>query len=761
MAADGGYDNTVSVTLPYWLPEGIYYLCLYTDAANGIFENDDENDNTACELIIINAVPDVDLAVTQAGVTGNATPGGVLTLQWRVENVGSTPTTNGVWRDAVYLSQDMLFTPSSDILVHQWQHDGSLQDGESYTRVENFTLPQGLAATPWFLFVVTDHDTATIDNDFSNNYLKVSQVGTGSTVIITFPPQPDLQVTNFAATPQGIAGQPINLSFTVKNEGPGAAPGVWSDVAILSTDLVAGNAGDIVVGQWQRTGPLPATGADNYTVHSQVVLPANASGNYILLLQTDYTATVGETNENNNVRDVSLFVTQALPADLIPYNVGAQAVDTIATDMTVTWKLQNAGINTISGYMQEGIYLSADTIWATRDVLFATRNSFISLTPGSNASHQVTSRLEGLSRRDYFIFIKIDQLNNLPETDEDNNCAIGLAPVFVEVPELPYDSPTPAVMLLEKPIYYRLEVPALFSGETMRLTLSGDHEGAFNELYLRYGESPTRTTHDYFFNTPFDEDQEILVPALTSGRYYAMAYAVDGTTSQDVELHWKIIPFQLTSIVADNGGNTGNVTVQIEGAKFEPGMMVWLSDPALGDIMASNVSIVNSVKAFVTFPLNGVDIGVYDVKAKNNAGTEVALIDGFEVIAGTIGGNPLLTTCSIDNGQGVVILNALDPVTYELQHPPFARPNQVVTITLRFENTGTVDVPAPQRIFAGLNGFPLAPAPDNFDDNMAEIPLIFIEQEGPPDILRPGGVAVQTVYTKATQPQGSMLFKLF
>jgi hypothetical protein len=280
----------------------------------------------------------------------------------------------------------------------------------------------------------------------------------------------------------------------------------------------------------------------------------------------------------------------------------------------------------------------------------------------------------------------------------------------------------------------------------------------FNELFLRYEKAPNRTEYDLAFDRPFSPNQALTIPALKKGTYYLMAYAVEGPDSQAVSLLARIVPFGLTSIEANKGGNTGSVTALLRGAKFDPAMKVWLQNAQGKTINGQLQPGLTFLSAFVKFDLAGVQPGKFDVCAVNAAQKGDTLINGFEVVTGTLGPDPLSVSCSVD-GSAPFALNGLEPLDFESQYPASARPNQIIPLVFRVENTGTVDIPAPQRILASVGGAPLALTREELSSDQRDAFLRFVENKALPDILRPGGVAFITVYTKAIRELRFNIFK--
>jgi len=739
-------ENNVYVAIPATTTAGQYYLFVVIDAGNSIFEHTNENNNVSPgRLINIATVLDVDLAIQPTLVPATVTPGVPALINWKVTNTGNSSTPVGTWNDRLYLSSTPNWPPIGPLLA-TFPHGGTLGAGQSYSASGYFTVPVGQTGT-YYLLLVTDPEQTTADNFFSNNHAALAPSGGGGTIVITYPPAPDLIVTSVNAPEYVQAGQPAKVAYTVKNNGPGSYNGPITDAVFRSTDLVV-NASDVQLASKSGMHNLPS-GA-SYSDTLEIIFPATDSGNVLVLVKTNANNIIGEANLNNNTNFDYIVVQPPPPADLVVENVAAlPSPIQIGNDLTVLWTLRNVGSNPVTGIVRDGVYLSQDQIWDADDLLLGTLGANLALTPGNTLNRSFSARVEGVENTLYWVIVRTDIFNNYPEEDENNNLATG-GPVQVEIPELPIGIPTPAALPKEKPIYYRIEVPANLAGEMLSVEITSPDNTAFNELYLRYGRVPSRTTYDFVFDQPFSPNQRLIVPALQAGTYYVMAYAPDGPSQQSVTLLAKIVPFALESVQADKGGNTGSVTVLVRGTKFDPAMQLWLENSAGTIVQPSGLSYVNNLSAYVTFPLNGVQPGKFDVRAVNSAQNAAVLPDGFEVVAGTVGNQPPPSlSCSFGNGFVPLVLNAQTPFAYEVQHPASARPNQIVAMTFRMENTGSVDIPVPKRILTSVGGAPLSVSTNDLGQDLKELQLEFSEANAPPEILRPGGVSYRTIYTKA------------
>ena len=242
--------------------------------------------------------------------------------------------------------------------------------------------------------------------------------------------------------------------------------------------------------------------------------------------------------------------------------------------------------------MKDILYLSADSIFDVSDARFAGPfQRGIHLLPNGGTVDTITNDLPGIALGDYFLIAQTDALNNIFESNETNNVTISEKKVTVTLPELPFDTLFPETLHNNMELYYRIEIPDTLEGETMLVSLSSNTPSSMNEFYISYGAVPSRAVHDLAYSEPFVADQTIVVPELQKGQYYLMAYGttthIDSTgqfvREQTIDLKAEIIPFEIREINSNKGGNTGNVTIELKGAKFSPDMEVSLEDVALGD----------------------------------------------------------------------------------------------------------------------------------------------------------------------------------
>lgn len=748
----GTYTVDDNAVLPSNI-SGTYYLLAVTDADNAIFENTGEANNRKLSTAIsIAPLPHADLAAVTAKVNANAlVAGGTVTIEYTGKNLGPISTIANPWEDGVYLSNNPVLD-GGDLLLTSPSISTVLTPNGTYIQTRSFSLPNNVSGNLYLLLNV-DRDNRHNDINRANNTITVNKAdGTSGPIQVTLPPPSDLLPLSVQSPAEGIAGQPFDLIYTVKNNGTGSTNNnSWMDKVYLSSDYQLGS-GDVLIGSFTHDGGLAA--GSQYTDTQQVFLPVNLSGNYILIFKTDANDNVYEhEGEDNNLGFASIYITPQLPSDLLVTQVVQPSGTQIAgTPVTVAWSLKNAGANPAKGFLRDAVYLSQDTVWDAADVLLGIKDSTLNLPPQSVINRQLTKQLSNVATGNYYVIVRTDILNNVLEANETNNARASDSAMAVDVKLLTMAVAATDTLINNQPLYYRINITAAQKGETMLLTLNGDSAGkAINKLYLAYNKVPAANGYDFASEIPFKARQEITAPELQEGTYYLMALGSHPSAPrQTVSLLAQIIPFSITKVEAAKGGNTGFVTVKLSGARFEPGMTVKLSGAS--EIAAQKLSLLNSTAAYVTFNLAGKSLGLYTVKAVNGAGTVAQLVDGFEIVTGSPGSAdgsggggsnpPPGFTCSVQN------IGYENNLTVGTEQPSSARPNATFVITVSWENTGNVDLPIQHLMFVSTDKKPISFTTD-FSERLTELLLECREAGGPPDVIRPGASGFFKIYALA------------
>jgi hypothetical protein len=265
--------------------EGKYHLFVQTDApgqnrpTGAIYENGQESNNSAIapNPFIIARAPYADLTVSSVGINGNAASGQSLTLSWQVQNQGTTITSQNQWYDWVQLVEAK---PGGQVYnLGNFERVSPLAAGGDYLRSADVILPNGISGT-YYLTVRTG-----VANEF---FFTDNNTGASAPFSITLSPSPNLIVTDIQAPEQTKAGETIDLTWSVKNDGHADALQPWTDQISL-----VGNDGTIIPLKSFTYTPGLGNGFF-YDRTERIPLPANLQGSYRVAVTTNTTKSLYE-----------------------------------------------------------------------------------------------------------------------------------------------------------------------------------------------------------------------------------------------------------------------------------------------------------------------------------------------------------------------------------------------------------------------------------------------------------------------------------
>ena len=738
-----GQDSTVLdrlVQIPFSLTPGSYRLFVITDAENAVFEANQEGNNVSTAGLITLERNLADLRVTQVSTsTSQIVSGGNIVVDWTVENLGVASTNSTFWFDDVYLSSDNQIDVT-DVLLGSVQHSNPLTAGGQYTTSNTFALPPDISGD-FFLIVRTDATDLVIEGALEiNNDLATTgeaQSGGGQNLgglEIALSTSPDLVVSEIDAPFEVFTGQSFNVSWTVRNDGDGVANRSWYDAVYLSLDQVFDRNTDLSLGFLNRTQDLGP--GEQYTQTGSFIVPSDTSGSFFVFVTTDGGNQVHERNgEVNNAVSVE-FPMQVIampPSDLV---VGTIVVPTNAVpgqSASITYTVENQGFNPALGRWFDSIYISADDQWDLNDAFFGRALHNGDVPGGESYSETLTAALPGVVPGDYHVIIRSDIRNNIQEINEENNIGGSLDRVEIDVEGLTDGVPVAGSLSQGQSVYYRIDVSA---GQTLRVELDGDSSTASNELFVRYGDVPSRTKFDRAFESAFSADQQIVIPTTLAGTYYVQVFAADTGVepNSDFSINADIIEFSVLDIESDIGSNRGQTTLVLSGAQFTPQTVATLESPSGQQLPALQTWWVNESTLWATFDLIGTDIGLYDVQIQDGARTS-QLEDRFEVTDGAV---------------GELVVN--------LTVPANLRPGRGGIVKIEYGNTGLTDLVAPA-MFLQADGAVLKLSGEaSFGGSTLD--FLAINPDGPAGILTPGAQGSVLVVFAPTVNTGGISFDL-
>jgi subtilase family serine protease len=317
---------------------GPYYVVIRTDSKDNAFEGAGEINNDAATTGVTTIVPGTwpDLAVTSISAPPEAFSGQTFDVSWTVQNNGSpivgssdNPFT-GTWYDAVYLSRDQVFDPSSDIYLGEKQLkyvDQPFATGASYTLADKYTIPRGFTG-PFYLFVVADAGNRIYEGGAEVN--NVAYVPDAISVVLA--PPADLVAGTITVPANAVPGQNATITYTVQNASDNAAVGSWYDSLYLSSDD-QWDVGDALFARVQHQGGVAAR--DSYSATVTAPLPGVLPGDYHVIVRTDIRNNLPESNEDNNL---SASIDQTA-VDAPSLDLGVAANDFVSQGQSLYYKV--------------------------------------------------------------------------------------------------------------------------------------------------------------------------------------------------------------------------------------------------------------------------------------------------------------------------------------------------------------------------------------------------------------------------------------
>jgi subtilase family serine protease len=717
--ANDSYSRSELVTIPFEL-FGNYSLIMVADADKGVYEGANEGNNTSVQAIAISRqTPDLQVTQISAPVTGASGKG--FTVGWTAQNLGLGQTNTNYWYDTVYLSTDSIIS-NNDIKLGQFLRSDILEPSVQYQASQTFTLPIDLAGS-FNVLIQTDSGNAVIEGDLENNNIAATFIPTTVTLSAT----PDLKVQSVDAPLTAISSQSFALTWTVKNDGAETGDLRWYDAFYLSRDQIFDRRSDVYIGSESHSGGLGAGQSYNQTQSFQI--PRGLSGSYYVFGVTDSGNSIYErSGEQNNVNYDGNSVQIGLPppADLLVSSITAPTEGISGKPAIINYTVTNQGANAALGRWSDLVYLSKDAQWDAGDTLVGRVSHSGDVAPGGSYSETLTTNLPGVVVGNYHVIVRTDTRDEVLESSESNNIGASTNTFTVDAEQLKLGvSTTGTLGQGQTAVYYRIEVGA---GETLRVKLDSQSDSVENELYIRYGEMPTRSQFDVGFSEPFAADQEVIVPTTRAGTYYVLAYGNTAYASSDFTIQAEALDFSILGIGKKHGSNLGQVTTTITGAEFTPDSIVKLIATDGSERSATKVWWKSSTELWATFDLKGLETGLYDVKVADNGKTAI-LNDSF-----TVNNSPV--------GKVEVNLNT----------PSAIRAGQVGTVTVAYQNTGETDVIAPVIQLTAENAELSRSIDAGFGGN--SIDVLGISSEGPAGILSPGEIGYLNFRFKPTALPG-------
>jgi subtilase family serine protease len=459
LAIGGAYDFSQSVTVNDTSRlTGQQYLIIKTDATDSQIESNNGNNSTVIPITF--TAP--DLTVSAATSPSNIVLGQPIPLTWTVTNNSSVAAPT-IWPDSVYVSDDQVLD-GSDTLIGQYVYNRNtpLAGEDSYTNTQTVSIPNTQLGNRYLLFV-TDYGSG-LFGAYSNQG-ETNESNNIKAVPISLS-APDLLVSSITATAAQttvVSGQPVELVWTIKNQGAAEANGTWTDNIYLSDDSNIGN--DRFIGSFDFTGKVAA--GQSIERRQTITLPIDiATSNYRFVVITDSGSRIPEgiNNEANNTaiddQPIQISKFNSFP-NLVVTGVTPPATAVSGQSVVVSWQVTNSGQGaTSSPNWYDRIWLSQDdTLDITADYLLNSVVNPTYLEPGKSYTNSATLQLpqgvESIGSQSWRILVDTDagavripyvvkvaslppvEISNVDESDKENDNVTASAPFIIAPALLP------------------------------------------------------------------------------------------------------------------------------------------------------------------------------------------------------------------------------------------------------------------------------------------------------------------------------------
>ena len=426
-------SSTKTVTIPSSITGGYYYVGMIVDINNQVSESD-ENNNDDYDTGRVRVYELADLVPrTTSSSCSTPTTGTVgdyltssISIQYENDVSSSHGQSTGTFYWAMYLSTDSTIT-TSDTQVGSDQYSSSLSSGSYRTDSLSSSnrIPSTMNAGTYYWGYILDVDSDVDEASESNNARTCNQITIQEDL-------PDLEATSVStSSSSAIMGDTITVQYRIDNIGTDSSGSFYWKL-YLSTDSTITTA-DTYVDEFSESSISGGSYRSGYEYNVPIPTGINP-GYYYLGLIADNRGSVNELDETNNIVSSNSRIDIEEPADLVPDNPSGPSSAQAGQQVSISWRIDNAGDDT-SGWFYWEMYLSTDSTITTSDTKLGSTQQASSISGGSYRSGTYSPTLpSNLAQGTYYFGIIVDTTSRVSEGDETNNVEAGNS-VYIAVPD--------------------------------------------------------------------------------------------------------------------------------------------------------------------------------------------------------------------------------------------------------------------------------------------------------------------------------------
>ncbi|MBK6765080.1 MAG: hypothetical protein IPG71_01870 [bacterium] len=341
--AGQSYVSSRQIMIPNGLT-GVRYLIIRSAMSGGLQDVELANNSfLVTPPIEITLAPSPDLKLDYAIASGNLIAGHPVQCQWAIVNQGLAPAPADDWSDALVLSLDGT-ADGGDILLAAYGHVLPLAAAAAETLEAAFVIPSYVSGNYYIIAITDDLNSLYEGGNESNNSYKLQ-------VNIAAQQPADLIVHSIAAPAAANAGDTVVVSWVIENTGMHSASGILRNGVYLSSDATWDISDHLMAIDSQFVNLLPtshltATAAldlsRSLSSHendreadreqqfdtSTTILPGVTPGDYRVVVRTDLTDLIRETDNGNNANastgSISVAIAELALGDSAIEDLGAR-----------------------------------------------------------------------------------------------------------------------------------------------------------------------------------------------------------------------------------------------------------------------------------------------------------------------------------------------------------------------------------------------------------------------------------------------------
>ncbi|OXU15933.1 CARDB domain-containing protein [Sedimentisphaera salicampi] len=394
--SNGNFQFTAPVT------PGEYFLKTQADSS-AVVDEFDETNNLSDEVITLNVLPNIDLAVTDYPQSGtSAFLNGDVNVSSVITNLGVN--TAGEFDVEIYKSSSPIddwesLSPSDSITV------SSLAAPESANADFSFPVTETEAQTV-YLRIKADSGSAIEETGEVNNWSEVFE--------LEIKPDVDLSADSSVESAEVPSGGAVEFDITASNSG--SSDSTAFEAAVYISDQDSGwdtlEASDIVYSD-QIIG---VTAGGSETMQVSFSSPASA-GTYYLKAKVDNAEAIDETDETNNWSET---VTLTVPKEIDLTAAIDEGMITAyeGNEQTLGFSADCEGNAPAENFKVSLYYSETEGDWQNAELL--DEEVLSSLAQGSSYNGEFTFDLPPVNSA-YYLKAMVDSADTVVETDEANN----------------------------------------------------------------------------------------------------------------------------------------------------------------------------------------------------------------------------------------------------------------------------------------------------------------------------------------------------